>query len=467
MNDRRRVVITGIGPITAFGLGIGPLWNALVERRSAIKRIARFDASRFPCPYGAELPDELFNVRDVVPKSYRKATKVMARDIELAVGAADAAVRDAGLCTKGIDPDQPPTIDPDRFGCHIGAGLIAADVNELTAALVSSVREVEGGERAFDPVEWGSRGMQNLTPLWLLKYLPNMLACHVTIIHDCRGPSNTITCAEASAALSLGESMRVIERSAADACLTGGAEFKLNPMGALRQNVTGRLALATDPDEEPATVVKPFDDEALGTVLGEGGGILVVEAEEIARRREANVYCTVAGFASSQSFCPDTVGVEHESDDESLVAAVENALMDARLEPSEIDAIVPLGAGIPSSDAAEENAIRKVFGSRAEEIPLVMIVPSVGNCCAGASAISLCVGAKMLKEQKMPASAVRLCEAHIAVGATRGSVAQRGDSAAAWDSGESSGRAMKLHHVLVMTTSMGGQNAAVVLSRAT
>src|SRR5262245_16637321 len=140
---RRRVVITGLGPITGFGVGIDPLWAALCEGRSAIRRIARFDASGFPCQIGAELPDNRFDLKTVVPKSYRKATKVMARDIELAVGAAAAAVSDAGVVTKAVNPDVPPTIAPGRFGCHIGAGLIAADVDELTAALVSS-RDQDG-----------------------------------------------------------------------------------------------------------------------------------------------------------------------------------------------------------------------------------------------------------------------------------------------------------------------------------
>lgn len=456
MTDRRQVVITGIGPITAFGLGIEPLWSALMEGRSAIQRITRFDASGFPCPYGAELPDDLFRVRDVVPKSYRKATKVMARDIELAVGSADAAVRDARLNTKGIDPDQPPTIDPDRFGCHIGAGLIASDVNELTSALVTCARP----DGSFDLKEWGARGMENLTPLWLLKYLPNMLSCHVTIIHDCRGPSNTITCAEASSALSLGESMRVIERGAADACLTGGAEFKLNPMAMLRQHFAKRLAHFPSPSGSGAgndwngteALIKPFDPSARGTILGEGGGILVVEAEESARARGGQPYCTITGFASSQSFCPDAAGLALDPEDESLAAAVENALDDAKVSPEDIDAIVPLGSALSSSDAAEASAIRRVFGPRANEIPLVLIVPSVGNCCAGAGAIGLSVAAKMLKDQGLPPSS-RFGESGTIPCGPRFLTNHEPRSTNA------------LRNILIMTTSLGGQNAAVVLSK--
>lgn len=439
--SRRAVVITGIGPISAFGMGIEPLWQAMLEGRSKIRPIEAFDASTFSCPVAAELSPDEFRIRDIVPRSYRKATKVMARDIQLAVGAALAGVKDAGLVTKGIDPDQEPTINPDRFGCHIGAGLVAADVDELTSALAVSTDE----NGVFDLADWGHHGINNLTPLWLLKYLPNMLACHVTIIHDCRGPSNTITCAEASSALSLGESLRVIQREQADACLTGGAECKVNPMGMLRQHFAKRLIEVKDAADLSA-IVKPFDREACGTVLGEGGGILVVEARDIAQERGARIYCEVAGFASSQSFCPDTIGLELDADDEGMTAAIENALADADLPPDEIDAIAPFASGIPNSDQAEAGAIRRVFGDRAKEIPIITTVPNVGNCCAGSGAITLSIAAKALFEQTLPARINAL-------------------NTDGLDANAVESRPAALRHILVCTTSMGGQNAAVVLRR--
>ena len=161
---QRRVVISGLGPVTPAGVGIDPMWERACEGGSTISRIETFDASGFRSRHGGGIPKDLFNVRDVVPKSYRKATKVMARDTEFAVGGAAAAVADAGLLTKAAG-DEPPTIAPDRMGCHIGAGLIAADIDELTMALSRSVDDA--GD--FDYATWGERGMGNLTPLWLLK----------------------------------------------------------------------------------------------------------------------------------------------------------------------------------------------------------------------------------------------------------------------------------------------------------
>jgi 3-oxoacyl-[acyl-carrier-protein] synthase II len=438
--SRRRVVITGLGPVSAHGLGIEPLWNALCEGRSALAPIRAFDARGFAAASGGELP-EGYDVKDLVPKSYRKATKVMARDIEIAVGGALRAVTDAGLRTRGTDPDNPPTIPPERFGCHIGAGLIAADLDELTAALATS-KDAAG---KFDPGHWGQQGMQELTPLWLLKYLPNMLACHVTIIHDCQGPSNTITCNEASSGLSLAESQRVIERGAADACLSGGADSKLNPMAYLRQELAGRLATCTV-DEDATKKVKPFDPASPGALVGEGGGILVLEAEETAKARGARIHAVLSGTGASQSWCDDTVGLVPDASGESLADAIDAALRDAGVAAGDIDAIIPYGCGVPAIDALEARALVRVFGDAVSAKPIVTLAPSIGATVAGFGTIAVAVAVKCLSEQRLPA---------------RLNSAATGTLAATAAPSE----ARPLRHILVCTPSLGGQNSAAVLSR--
>jgi len=438
----RRVVISGLGPITPAGVGIDALWQAACDGTSGITRIAEFDASGFRSRHAGRIAPDLFNVRDAVPKSYRKATKVMARDIELAVGAAAAAIADAGLVTRATDGDDPPTIAPERMGCHIGAGLIAADIDELTGALARSV-DADGG---FDYGEWGRQGMGNLTPLWLLKYLPNMLACHVTIIHDCQGPSNTITCAESSATLSIGESMRVIQRGAADACLTGGCDSKLNPMALLRQQFADRLVETGDDDAAAQSAVRPYAADAAGTLVGEGGGILVLEALESMQARGGRAYAEVAGFGAAQSACPDTVGMRFDEDDPGIESAIRQAIRSAGLEPGDIGAVVPSGTGIPALDAADRRAMTAVFGDRLSSIPFMLPVPQFGVCGAGVGAVSMAIAAQAIAEQRLPA---RLNAASI----------DGLDAAAA------AAREADLKAVLVFTTSLGGQTAAVVLTR--
>ncbi len=443
MSGHRRVYISGVGPITTFGVGMAPLWSALLEGRCGIAPITRFDASGFGCPFAAEVSAEVFTPRDWVPKSYRKAAKVMSRDIELAVGAAAAAIAEAGLSTRGTDPDATPTLPPARVGCHIGAGLIAADVDELTAALASSVDE----DGVFSLAGWGATGMQNLTPLWMLKYLPNMLACHVTIIHDCQGPSNTITCAEASGVLSIGESMRVIERGDADCCLSGGAESKLNPMGMLRQQFAGRLA-AVSGEIDPASIVRPFSSDAAGTVVGEGGGILVLEAEDTLAARAGRPIAELAGFGAAHAACADGSGLEMDPAGEEVASAIARALDDARTDPSEIDAVVPYGSGIPAVDAVERAGLERIFGDRLPTLPIVTVVPNLGSCAAGAGAIGLAVAAKCLAEQHLPAR----------LNASAG-VPDGLDAAAA------PARPADLRAVLSLSVGMGGQIAAAVMRR--
>lgn len=441
----RSVVVSGIGPVSGLGLGIEPAWEGVCAGRSAIGPIQAFDSSGFGCQLGAEV--EGYKIGKFVPKSHRKMTKVMARDIELAVIAADYAARDAGLATKGTDPDAgkngdfTPTYNPERVGCHIGAGLIAADLDELTAALI----EARGDGGDFDIHKWGSEGMTHLTPLWLLKYLPNMLACHVTIIHDTQGPSNTITCGEASAILSIGESLRVIQRGSADLCFCGGADSKMNPMVYLRQHLTGRLNDTSNDD--PAGAVCPFDVEAAGTVVGEGGGIVMLEAMQTYEARGGtSAYAQVVGFGASQGVNREKRNLEPDAGGRAVVTSVSAALREAGLGPDDIDMVVGFGCGVPAWDNAEAAGYRQVFGDRLKDVPVVSLRTLVGNCGAGGGGIDVAIAAKAIKEQKVPAIVNRDTP-----------IEGLGSSAPARDA--------ELRHVLVFNMGLGGQNTALILKK--
>jgi len=436
----RRVVITGLGPVSGLGLGIDATWQGLVEGRSAVARVGAFDPSGFASQIAGEVRD--FNVRDVVPKAHRKATKVMARDIELAVAGADLAARDARLVTRGTDPDAEVSYTPPRVGAHIGAGLIAVDLNELTAALHESRNEAGG----FDIHRWGAEGITHLTPLWLLKYLPNMLACHVTIIHDVQGPSNTITCNETSGALSLGESLRVIQRGMADACFCGGIDSKLNPMAFLRQQLTGRLN--TTDNHRPTEAVRPFSQDAAGGATAEGGGVLILEAEEAFKARGGgDAYAVVTGFGATQTVNRKNRNLTPDEEGKSIANAIRHAMREAGVEPGEVDLIIPFGCGDATWDRAEANALRSVFADRLANVPVRSTKSYAGTCGAGASALDLCVGAKALREQTLPA----------AINCAKPLEGLR--------AGNEPSTKTTIRNVLCYATGIGGQNAAVVLSR--
>jgi len=367
----RRVVITGVGVVSPLGIGAKAHWEGLVGGRSAVRRIAAFDPAGFPSQIAGEVP--AYKIGDYVPKSYRKATKVMARDIELAVIAADDAFKDSGL--KSAAYTDTPDFDGTRFGCNIGAGLISCELNELSTAFTTA-RE-DANPNRLDLKKWGRDGMQHLTPLWLLKYLPNMLACHVTIVHQLRGPSNTITCADASSHLAIGEAFRTIQRGDADLAICGGAESKVNPMGLIRQVLVKRL---TERNDSPETAVRPFDTAASGTAIGEGGGLLILEEYDRARARGARIYAELVGFAASQ----DTYKItDPEPSGHSYAKAIQKALADANLAPTAVNLIVPNGLGIASHDKAELTGLHTAFGAGLSRIPFAPIKGQIGSMAAG------------------------------------------------------------------------------------
>ena len=445
----RSVVITGLGPISGLGLGMARTWQAALDGTCAIGPVRRFDAGGFACRLASEVRD--FNARQVVPKSYRKAVKVMARDIELAVGAADEAARDAALVTRGTagkaDLDEHErTYPPERMGAHIGAALIAAELDELTFALAKATDD----RGRFDYHKFGTEGLNHVTPLWLLKYLPNMLACHVTIIHDTQGPSNTITCNEASSHLSIGESLRVIQRGAADMCFCGGVESKIDLMGHLRRNLSGRLN--TTDNDRPGQAVRPFCRTAAGTVPGEGGAIVILEAEQTFQARRdkagaARAYARLKGFGASQTVHLPTRNLEPDPQGRGIAAAIGAALADADIQPQQIDMIVPFGLAVPAYDRAEAEALHSVFGGYLANIPIVAPKALTGILGAGSGALDTCIAAQALAEQTIPAR-VNCAEPLPGLNA-----------------GNAPAQPAELRYVLTCSTSFGGQNAALVLAR--
>src|SRR3954468_11063261 len=217
VSTKRRAVITGCGAVTLLGVSAQALWDGMVAGRSGIRQITGFDVSVYPSRIGSEVLD--FEAKQFIDKKERKSLKVMSRSIQFAVAGAKLAMDDSG-----VDKDK---LDKTRFGVEFGAGLIASELTELgPAAHVSS--NCQPG--TVDMEKWGVQGLANMPPLWMLKYLPNMLACHVSILHDAQGPNNSITESDVASLLAMGEAYRIIGRNMADFFLVGGADSKLNPL---------------------------------------------------------------------------------------------------------------------------------------------------------------------------------------------------------------------------------------------
>ncbi len=432
---QRRVAITGLGVVTPAGLGIDAFWQNAIEGRGGVKNIGLFDPAEFPCRIAGEILD--FSARSFVPKDYRKAVKVMARDIEIAVAAADLAFRDSGIVTKGIDPAK-TDIASNRIGCNIGAGLICSDLDELGQAVATALTDGK-----FDLKLWGASGMNNLTPLWLLKYLPNMLSCHVTIIHAAEGPSNTITCGDASGHLAVGEASRLIERGGADAVIAGGAESKLNPMGLLRQGLLKRMCTACN--DSPAVAVRPFDSGHCGTVIGEGGGLLILEDLERAAQRGAKIYAEVVGFGGACD--PQGIDVLRPTAG-NLDLAVKAALRDAKITPAQVGMVLAHGTGVAGEDAAEAACWHNALGDAAGKIPATSLTGMTGSLFAGAGGVSIAAAAMALHKQVVPPTLN-----------FRSPAAQCGLNLSA------EARSAKMDYVVTGAFSVGGQSGVCVLKR--
>ncbi len=429
-----RVVITGLGAITPLGLTAEEMWAGLCAGKSGIRPITAFDPVGFTCKIAGQVPD--YRIQDYVPKSHRKATKLMSRDIELSVIAARDAVIDSRLVTKGIDAEK-VNVDPTRMAVNLGAGLISCDMVELAPAVAASV--VDG---RFDIRKWGKEGLEMVTPLWLLKYLPNMLPCHIGIIHDIQGPSNTIMCGESGALLAIAEAAQTIIRGAADIAVAGGAEAKVNPIVMIRQCLLGRAT--TSGNDEPGSACRPFDADAAGCVFGEAAGIVILESLENARRRGARIYAELVGIGQSNSLNPQYERIE--PDGEGIRLAIEAALADAQIQPGDLDLVIPHGTGIPADDLAEARAIEAALGQAAGKVPVWPTKSMLSNTGAASGALDVIAAARAISEERIPAA--KNCDKK-AAGCNLNIVNQPVDK--------------RIRYALCCTYTFGGQTAAVVL----
>ena len=431
-----RVAITGLGEVTPLGLTVSDTWESLCAGTCGIDKITAFDPVGFNCKIAGQIPD--YKIREYVPKAYRKAVKLMSRDIELAVIAANEALVHGGLITKGIDPEN-VNIEPERVAINLGAGLISCDLVELAPAVAASVTDGE-----FDILKWGKEGLEQVTPLWLLKYLPNMLACHIGIIHDIQGPSNSITCAEAAAHLAIAEAAQLIARGGSDIALAGGAEAKVNPIVLIRQCLLKRAT--SENNDEPASACRPFDADAKGSVFGEAAGIVILESLENAQKREAKIYAEVVGIGQSNNINPV---YEHiEPDGKGIQIAIEKAMADALIEPGDLDLIVPHGTGIAVDDLAEAKAIQAALGEASAKTAVWPTKSMLSNTGAASGAIDVIAAVCAMDEGKIPAA--KNCDRK-ADGCNLNIVKEPQEA--------------EIHYALCCSYTYGGQTAALILKR--
>jgi 3-oxoacyl-[acyl-carrier-protein] synthase II len=382
MNDaNRRVVVTGMGVVSPVGIGLEAFWESLRAGRGGIRRIEAFDPAGLPTTFAGEITD--YEAKRYVAQ--RKSLKLMARDIQLAVGAAKMALDDAGLTDA--------TFDRTRIGVEFGASMISSELDELAAPASVS----HGPDGRFDFKLWGEQALPLMPPLWMLKYLPNMPACHISILHDFQGPNNSITEAEAASNIAIGEAFRIISRGAADIMVAGGCDSRIHPLQMVRLCLQGGVSRRND---DPATACRPFDADRDGMVPAEGSGVVVLEELSHARARGARIYAEVAGYGSA---CRARAGLENEPTGDGCALAIRTALKDARMSATEIGYYNAHGTGARDTDLAEANALRQALGpDAAGRLPVSAHKSNFGNAVSGCGAIEFVAGVLALQHGLIP-----------------------------------------------------------------
>jgi 3-oxoacyl-[acyl-carrier-protein] synthase II len=355
------ILITGAGVVSPIGVGKEAFWRSITAGESGVRPIGLFDASAMPVRIAGEVP--AFDPCPFLPN--RKSLKVMCRDAQFGAVASVLAFRDAKLA--------PGLVDPDRVGVILGADRIC----ETMAEGERPYRQCISGGR-FDYSRWGNEGLGATFPLAFLKVLPNMIASHIAIVLDARGPNNTIHHGDVSGLLAIIEGVRVIERGMADVVVAGGANSQMNPYDWVRHNVSGRLSHRNG---DPATACRPFDADRDGEVHGEGAAVLVLERREHAEARGARPLGRILGWGTAfdsrcRSVSPSISGLKR-----AMSQAIESAGLTAR----DLGHVNAHGLGRPQEDQIEARAIYELL----QDIPVTAPKSFFGNLCAAGAVMEL------------------------------------------------------------------------------
>ena len=375
----RRAVITGLGVISPLGLELSSFWNALREGRSGVRRLQVHDPGALPVRFGGEVVG--FDPRTFLDKKDRKRLSIMAPPFQFVAAASKLALEHAQLDSEKINPT--------RFGIVFGSSTVPHELKDLgPAATLSADHEREN----INLKKWGEKGLPLVPPMWMLSHIPNMHACHVSIIQNTQGPINTITQSDVAGLITLGEAWRYLQCGRADLVLAGAGDSTLTTINFIRHCLISPLSQR---NEEPEKASRPFDKNRDGWVLGEGAGVLLVESLEHATKRGAPILAELAGFAAT--FDRGRTGT-------GLARAIVQAMQQANISAADIDHISAQGNSSPWADAFESRAITKAFGTDGGGPPVLAVKSYVGHLGAAGSPVELAASILAMKEGSLPAT---------------------------------------------------------------
>jgi 3-oxoacyl-[acyl-carrier-protein] synthase II len=381
---KRRVVVTGIGVVAPNGIGRDAFWSACTRGESGISPIQSFDTTNHPVKVAGEIRN--FDPSPYLPENHKKTLKVMGRAARFGVGAAGLALQDSGLKTSNLNPE--------RFGVVMGAGVVPMEMGELAPMLAKAC----GPNGTFDETQLNADcpGESPLFPLWLLKYLPNMTAAHISLAFNAQGPNNTVVTACVAGTQAVGEAYRMIAHQEADIMLAGGADSRIDPVMLMAYTALGTLSRSERPASERS---RPFDRQRDGFVISEGAAVLVLEEYERAKARGATIYSEVLGFGSSFDSYSVT---KPDPEGKGGARAIRAALHEARVDHRDVHYINAHGTSTRLNDVMETAAVKNVFGENAKRLPLSSIKSMIGHSIGAAGAIEAAALALTLKDHVVP-----------------------------------------------------------------
>lgn len=360
----RRVVVTGIGCVSPLGIGVDETWKGIVEGRSGITRITKFDASNLPSQIAGEVKN--FKPQDFMPE---KLVSRVDTFIQYAIASARMALEDAKLADVELG---------ERAGVIIGVGM-------------GGVGQVEHYTRILD-----ERGYKRVTPFFIPMIIPNMAAGQVAILFGAKGPNLAVCTACAAGNHAIGETYRMIKNGLIDVAICGGTESLITPLTIAGFAVMKALSTRND---EPEKASRPFDAKRDGFVIAEGSGILVLEELTHAQKRGAKVYAELIGYGAT---CDAYHMTAPSPDGEGAETCMKLALEDANIAPNEVDYINAHGTSTPLNDVVETKAIKKVFGEHAYKLMVSSTKSMTGHLLGGAGGLEAVITVKALETGIVP-----------------------------------------------------------------
>ena len=361
----RRVVVTGVGLICALGIGTEEVWKNLLAGQSGIHPITHFDTTEFDSKIAGEVCgfDPLHWVE-------RKELKKVGRFIQLALAATDFAVRMAEL---QVTPEI-----AESTGVFVASGIGGFDVIE----------------REHVRLEHGGPG--RISPFFIPAAIINLASGHISIRYGAKGPNSATATACSASAHAVGDSFRLIQHGYADVMICGGTEATITPMGV--GGFAAMKALSTRNDE-PERASRPFDADRDGFVIGEGSGILILEALEVAEARGAPILAEVAGYGMSGDAHHITAPAE---DGDGAFRVMRATMRDAKIEPTQIGYVNAHGTSTPLGDAIETRAMKRAFGEHAKKVAISSTKSMTGHVLGGAGGLEAGISILALRDQILP-----------------------------------------------------------------